>query len=58
MFFLWQSFVETINGKYVFTNDEIIVSNIDGRYSAQNGTWIRGKKRRKNILRKNSFYGV
>ena len=44
MFFLWQSFVETVNGKYIFTNDEIIVSNIEGRYSDQNGIWTRGKK--------------
>ena len=43
MFFLWQSFVETVIGKYIFTNDEIIISDIEGRYNAQNGTWKRGK---------------
>jgi hypothetical protein len=45
MFFLWQPFVETVNGKYIFTNDEIIVSNIEGRYSDQNGKWKRGKNK-------------
>ena len=45
MFFLWQRFVETVNGKYIFTNNEIIVSNIEGRYSAFNGIWKCRKKK-------------
>ena len=39
MLFLRQAFVERVNGKYIFTNNEIIVSNIEGRYSAHNGIW-------------------
>ena len=29
-----------VNGKYVLTNDELTVSNIQGRYSDFNRTWI------------------
>jgi hypothetical protein len=43
MLFLWQPFVERVIGKYVFSDNEIIVSNIEGRYCDQNGTWKRGK---------------
>jgi len=41
-FFLWIPFVETVKGKYVITgDDEITVSNIEGRYDFLNGTWTR-----------------
>jgi len=43
-FFLWIPFVEKVKGKYTITgDDEINVSNIEGRYSSLNGTWIRKK---------------
>ena len=39
-FFLWIPFVEEVKGKYTFTkNDEIIISNIEGRYIDFNGIW-------------------
>ena len=44
-FFLWHRFVEIVNGRYISSNNEIIVSNIEGRYSAQNGIWKCRKKK-------------
>ena len=38
--FLWVPFIERVKGKYVLTNDELTVSNIEGRYSYFNGTWV------------------
>jgi hypothetical protein len=38
-FFLRLRFVETVIGKYIFADNETTVSNIEGRYNAQNGIW-------------------
>jgi hypothetical protein len=38
--FLWIPFVEIVTGKYIYTNDELAVSNIEGRYSDFNGIWV------------------
>jgi len=44
-FFFWTSFVETVKGKFAITgDDEITVSDIEGRYSFLNGIWVRMKK--------------
>ena len=40
-FFVWVSFIEEVKGKYIFTNDGIVVSNIEGRYIDFNGIWKR-----------------
>jgi len=48
-FFLRQRFVETVCGKYIFADNETIVSNIEGRYYAQNGIW-RCRKTRKIMI--------
>ena len=40
----WTTFVEIVIGEYLFANDEITVSGIEGRYSDCNGKWIRLKK--------------
>jgi hypothetical protein len=42
--FWWSPFVEIVKGKYVYTNDELAVSEIEGRYSDYNGKWVRLKK--------------
>jgi hypothetical protein len=35
--FFWHPFVEIVKGKYKNTNDELTVSDIEGRYSDYNG---------------------
>jgi hypothetical protein len=35
--FFWSPFVEIVKGKYINTNDELTVSDIEGRYSDYNG---------------------
>jgi hypothetical protein len=47
IFFLWTPFVEVIKGKFILTNDELTVSNVEGRYNAQNGKWIKINSTRK-----------
>ncbi len=43
-FFLWTPFTERVKGKYSITgNDELTISDVEGRYSFLNGTWIRRK---------------
>jgi hypothetical protein len=42
--FGWTHFVEIVKGKYVYTKDELTVSEIEGRYSDYNGKWVRLKK--------------
>lgn len=37
--FFWFPFVETVKGKYNIENDEVTISNIEGRYCEQNGIW-------------------
>jgi len=38
--FFWSPFVETVNGKYIKENAQVItVSGIEGRYSGYNGIW-------------------
>jgi hypothetical protein len=44
-FFLWHRFVEIVKGKYKFENNELTVSGVEGRYSAQNGIWKCRKKK-------------
>ena len=39
--FWWTPFVEMVNGNLVIANDEVAVSNIDGRYNILNGAWKR-----------------
>ena len=39
IYFIWLPFVEEVKGEYTFTDDGIIVSNVEGRYSDFNGTW-------------------
>jgi len=42
LFFLWTPFVEGVKGKYTIAgDDELTISDIEGRYSSLNGTWIR-----------------
>ena len=43
---LWVPFIERVKGKYVLTNDELTVSNIEGRYSFFNGIWIYIKRKK------------
>ena len=39
--FFWTPFVETVEGNYSRIEDIIIItSNIEGRYSGQNGRWV------------------
>jgi hypothetical protein len=40
-FFLWTPFVEVVKGKYQFENNELTVSGVEGRYSDQNGVWVK-----------------
>jgi hypothetical protein len=40
----WTPFVEAVEGKYIYANDKLTVSGIEGRYSDYNGTWERAKK--------------
>jgi len=40
----WIPFVEVVEGKYIFVNNKLTVSGIEGRYSDYNGTWERVKK--------------
>jgi hypothetical protein len=47
IFFLWTPFVEVIKGKYILTNEGLTVSNVEGRYCAQNGKWVKMKGKRK-----------
>jgi len=42
--FFWSPFVEIVKGKYLMGNDELTVSDIEGRYSDYNGKWVRLKK--------------
>jgi hypothetical protein len=49
MFFLWIPYVERIKGKYIVENDELTVSNMDGRYSDLNGIWINIKCKKQKI---------
>ena len=42
--FFWTPFVEIVTGKITNTNDELSVSDIEGRYSDYNGKWVRLKK--------------
>ena len=38
--FFWSPFIETVNGKYIKENAQVItVSGIEGRYSDYNGIW-------------------
>jgi hypothetical protein len=37
--FFWLHFVEEVKGKYILENDDLIVSDIEGRYSNCNGIW-------------------
>ena len=50
LFFLPRPFVESVNGKYIFADNafqnEIIISDMKGRYGALNGIWI-GRKSKK-----------
>ena len=41
--FFWVPFVECVKGNYDISDDKkmVTISNIDGRYSGQNGTWLR-----------------
>jgi len=39
--FFWKPFVEIVKGKCHIENNELIVSNIEGRYSDYNGKWGR-----------------
>jgi hypothetical protein len=41
--FFWTPFVEDVKGRYVLTNDEVTVSNIEGRYEDYNGKWLQIK---------------
>jgi hypothetical protein len=41
--FFWTPFVEEVRGKYILTNDEVTVSNIEGRYESCNGKWVQIK---------------
>ena len=43
-FFFWTPFVETVTGKTINTDEELSVSDIEGRYSDYNGKWARLKK--------------
>jgi hypothetical protein len=43
-FFFWTPYVETVSGKIINTNNELSVSDIEGRYSDYNGKWVRLKK--------------
>jgi hypothetical protein len=36
----WTPFVEELRGKYVLANDEVTVSDIEGRYKDSNGIWV------------------
>ena len=38
--FFWIPFVEVVEGKYIYANDKLTVSGIEGRYSDYNGTWV------------------
>jgi hypothetical protein len=48
-FFLWFPYVERIKGKYIVANDELTVSNVDGRYSDLNGIWINIKCKKQKL---------
>ena len=41
IFIFWVRFVEIVSGKYSITEDGVIISDIEGRYSDYNGTWKR-----------------
>jgi ATP-dependent Clp protease ATP-binding subunit ClpA len=41
----WTPFVEIVKGKYLIENDELTVSDIEGRYSDFNGKWVRLKNK-------------
>ncbi|GHU81360.1 hypothetical protein FACS189468_3770 [Spirochaetia bacterium] len=46
--FIWQPFVESVKGKYIImSNGELTVSNLEGRYCAQNGKWVKMKGKHK-----------
>jgi len=38
-FILWIPFEEIVSGKYNFSNDSILISDIEGRYEDFNGLW-------------------
>jgi hypothetical protein len=50
--FFWTSFVEVVKGKFVCSNGEITVSEIEGRYTTLNGIWVclKGKYKRSITL--------
>ena len=35
----WTPFVEVVGGKYIYENDRLTVSGIEGRYNDYNGIW-------------------
>ena len=41
----WAPFVENVTGKYLIGNDELTVSDIEGRYSDFNGRWVQLKNK-------------
>jgi hypothetical protein len=41
----WTPFVEIVKGKYLIVNNELTVSDIEGRYSDYNGKWVRLKNK-------------
>jgi hypothetical protein len=41
--FFWTRFMKVVKGKYVCLNGDIKVSEIEGRYGALNGVWVRVK---------------
>ena len=38
-FIFWVRFTEIVSGKYSITENGVIISNIEGRYSDYNGIW-------------------
>ena len=41
----WTPFIENVKGKYLIGNDELTVSDIEGRYSDYNGKWVQLKNK-------------
>jgi len=41
----WTPFIEIVKGKFINTDDGLSVSEIEGRYSDYNGTWVRLKNK-------------
>jgi hypothetical protein len=40
---IWTPYVEEVRGKYILVNDEVTVSDIEGRYEESNGLWVQIK---------------